>query len=112
MVYRNIQFGLILGAILGFTAACGGPPYIYNSSEFNRESDRFNKELTTRNNVTVCYRKGATSTQAIQSIAVAECGRFGKAAYLQERNLSTCPLMTPFAAVFHCLGPGDKQPKG
>ena len=112
MVNIKLRTGLGLIAVLVLAAACGGPPYIHDTSEFNRGSEFFSKPRTTRNNVTVCYRKGATTAAAVQRLAAAECGRFGKSAALLEQNLNVCPLLTPIAAVFECQGPGAPQRAG
>ena len=94
----------VLFACLAVVAGCAGKPYVQNTGEFNRTSETFLKGVTDREDVTVCYAKSATAAALVTKAAVEECGRFGKTAKFKQQNYETCPLLTPVAAVYDCVG--------
>jgi hypothetical protein len=88
------------------TGGCGATvPYIYKPAEFDRNSPDFNKELKDRDSVTICYSSMATPLSEVEEIAAAECGRFGKTAWLAAKSFGECPLLTPVVARFDCRAP-------
>ncbi len=94
----------VLCAGLFIVAGCAGQPFVQNPGEFNRETAEFIKGATDREFVTVCYAKSATAASLVTKAAVEECGRFGKTAVFREQNYKTCPLLTPVAAIYDCVG--------
>ena len=89
----------------GLVTACADTkPHVYNNIEFNRESVRFAKGFTNRSEVTVCFQKHETTSQAIVDLAREECASFGKTAVFREQTYLVCPLVTPVAAVYDCVG--------
>ncbi len=95
----------MLFAGLLVVAGCAGEPYILSPGEFTRSSEVFLKGVTDREMVTVCYAKSATAAASVTKAAVNECARFGKSAKFKEQNYKTCPLLTPVAAIYDCVGP-------
>jgi len=94
----------MLCACLAFVAGCAGKPYVQNIGEFNRSSLVFLKGITDVEFITVCYGKSATAAALVTKAAVKECGRYGKTAQFKEQNYKTCPLLTPVAAIYDCIG--------
>jgi hypothetical protein len=83
--------------------SCGATePYIYKHDEFNRSAEDFNKPLTDRNGVTICYNGIGTTDAEVARIAGNECARFGKFARFQEATFGDCPMLTPVQARFAC----------
>lgn len=103
-MYRNsIKKTTWVLAVLVFVAACsGGKPYVYVPNEFNRASVSFGKSVKDRDNVTICYAKGATTPNEINALAKNECSKFGKTAIPSKQSLAICPASTPIAAVYSC----------
>jgi len=103
-MYRNsIKKATWVLAVLVFVAACsGGKAYVYVPNEFNRASANFGKTIKNRDNVTICYAKGATTPNEINTLAKNECSKFGKTAILSKQSLAICPASTPIAAVYAC----------
>lgn len=96
-------------------SACSGPgggqdgsvdtnAYVYNESEFNRNSPNFNREPVKIDSVTICYNKYGTKPSIIANMAVEECAKFNKKAEFVRQSLSLCPLFTPVAAIYNCVG--------
>lgn len=96
-------------------AACSGPSggqdgqsnpdaYVYNASEFNRASPTFAKDPKEIDSVTICYNKYGTKPAIIANMALEECARFNKKAEFVRQSLSVCPLFTPVAAIYDCVG--------
>ena len=94
----------LIAALLGGLAACGGKPYVYNGQEFDRSSKVFREGVTDRNEVTICSAQGEPKPAEILALARAECRRFGKTAVFNDQSLQICPLTTPMAAIYDCLG--------
>ena len=92
-------------SVAGLVTACADTkPYVHNKSEFDRESVSFAKGVTNRSEVTVCFQKQRTTPKAIASLARGECALFGKTAVFREQTYHVCPLVTPVAAVYDCVG--------
>ncbi len=91
-------------SLASFIAGCsGGVPYVYDSGEFNRESEAYRQGIKDRTDVTVCYSKSATTPHQISKMARDECARFGKSARFREQSYSSCPLLTPITAIYDCV---------
>jgi len=92
--------------LLALTAACAQPAYVHHAAEFNRSSPEFGKDITDIDRLTICYSsRGATPAQ-VRSLARDECAKFGKTAQFLQQEYFVCPLSTPVAARFSCLGEG------
>ena len=92
-------------SVAGLVTACADTkPYVHDRNEFNRESVSFAKGVTNRSAVTVCFQKHGIMSQAIVDLAREECALFGKTAVFSEQTYQVCPLVTPVAAVFDCVG--------
>ena len=116
--YRNRMLGirpLLMIMSLGtafLAAACAAPKaYVYNSGEFNRASKTFGKEPEDLSSVTICYNKIGTKPEIISKLAVEECGKYSKEAIFLEQKLDLCPLFTPIAAVYNCIGDKPEEKK-
>ncbi|NQU62133.1 MAG: hypothetical protein HQ512_13465 [Rhodospirillales bacterium] len=93
------------------TGACGAPEaYIYKAGEFNREAAGFGKDVENIDYITVCYNKLGTKPEIIAKIARAECERFNKKSKFIRQSYEKCPLVTPVAAIYKCLG-GEPEGK-
>ena len=100
-----------LGAAF-LVGACAAPEaYVYNPGEFDRASKTFGKEPEDLSSVTICYNKIATNPGIISKLAVEECGKYGKEAIFSEQKLDKCPLFTPIAAIYDCLGNKPEEQK-
>lgn len=96
-----------LGApvLLLFLSACTPPPpFVYNKNEFNRAAKGFGRPVTDINAVTICYAKGGTTPSKVAGLARAECSKFNKKAVFLGQNRSICPLTTPIAVQYSCIG--------
>jgi hypothetical protein len=98
-----IRVGVLATLVLVF--GCAGEPYVLNAEEFNRESKYFVHGYQDRTMVQVCYHKRKATPAAIQELAVNECRRYGRAAAFSKTDYNVCPLTTPVAAVYECIGP-------
>lgn len=98
-------------AIAGLLSACTPPaPYVHNPDEFNREDKAFNKEITERDSVTICYSKRNASPEKVRTLAEKACSDVGLHAVFLENSLLECPATTPAGAVFECVGaPGPRS---
>ena len=104
MTFTRIPLLILMTSLISLISGCsGGTAYVYNSSEFVRESATFRSGILDREDVTVCYSKGATSPRQITELARNECRQFGKSAQFREQSYSTCPLLTPIAAIYDCV---------
>ena len=91
--------------VAGLATACADTkPYVHNKSEFDRKLVSFAKGVTNHSEVTVCFQKHGTMSQAIVDLAREECASFGKTAVFREQTYQVCPLVTPVAAVYDCVG--------
>jgi hypothetical protein len=101
--------------VLLLTSACAVPnethkdedknPFVYYPSEFNRAT--FSKPAVIPDSITVCYNKYGTKPAAIAKMAVKECAKFNKTAEFDRQSMLVCPLFTPIAAIYICIG--DKR---
>jgi len=105
MTFTRIPLLILMTSLISLISGCsGGDAYVYNSKEFARESETFRSGILDREEVTVCYSKGATSPRQITKLARDECRQFGKSAQFREQSYQVCPLMTPIAAIYDCVG--------
>jgi len=96
---------LVLLAAVSATAGCAAPgPYVYRQQEFNRESKDFGKEPLNIDSVIICYNKFGTKPEIVANMASAECARYNKKAEFRRQSHEFCPLTTPVAAEYDCLG--------
>ena len=104
MTLPRIPLLILITSLLFLIAGCsGGEPYVYESTEFNRQSETYLKGIQDREQVTICYSKRASRPLDIAKLAMDECARFGKTARFSEQNYASCPLMTPVAAIYDCV---------
>ena len=95
----------ILAVLLtGLTAGCTNA-FVYKKNEFNRNDPNFNKPLTDRDDVAICFRGFGTSDGHVARLAQDECSRFGKIAVADGETFGECPLFTPLGARFLCVAP-------
>lgn len=103
---KEPRLGLLMfAALAGLAAAgCGATDaYIFKPDEFDRDAKTFNKELTDREDVTVCYNGLVTTDKRVEEMADAECRRFGRVAVVAGETFEQCPLLTPVEARFACV---------
>ncbi len=87
---------------LGGCSAAG--PYVYREAEFNRAAPAFGQSPKDRGEVTICYSSQGAQPPDILALAEAACVKFGKTAVFASQDWRTCPLVTPVAANFRCVG--------
>jgi hypothetical protein len=103
MYYKYTKKLLIMAAFF-FCVACESPPaYVYFDEEFDRESEFFLKGETSPDMVKICYRKDATTSREVATLARKECEKFSKRAVFIKQSLKACPLMTPVVAIYSCV---------
>lgn len=96
---------VILAVLLaGLTAGCTNA-FVYKKNEFNRNDPNFNKPVTERDDVAICFRGLGASDGHVARLAQEECSRFGKIAVADGETFGECPLFTPLAARFLCIAP-------
>ncbi len=96
---------MIVAVALSATAGCSAPgPYVYREAEFDRKSKNFNKTPLNIDSVIICYNKYGTKPEIVANMAGAECARYNKKAEFVRQSYRTCPLTTPVAAEFDCIG--------
>lgn len=94
----------LMTSLAVFAAGCsGGAPYVYDTSEFDRDSSTFLEGINDRKQFTVCYSKRASNPQDIARLAVNECAKYGKTAQFSKQSYNKCPLLTPVAAIYNCV---------
>lgn len=104
---KRFLAGFVLATIAS-VAGCGETdPYIYKPREFDRKDEAFNKPVTDRKRLTICYSGIENTDQEVLAQAEAECARFGKRASPLSEGFGPCPLLTPIAAQFRCDAPAD-----
>jgi hypothetical protein len=86
------------------SSACSAPPYVHKVNQFNRLSDGFGQTVTDISLVTICYSKYSATPGEISKLALEECGRFGKSVNFIEQDYNVCPIITPTAAHYACVG--------
>lgn len=99
---RSISTLLALILPVFLVSACDSPAYIHNVNAFNRAAPDFNKDITDRDKLAICYNKSTNSAQDVLEMAKAECRKFGKSAQFVDQDRMTCPLTNPIAANFTC----------
>jgi hypothetical protein len=105
MIAKVLPFRVGLLAVLVVVSGCAGEPYVLNTEEFKRDSFYFVYGYQDRTLVEVCYHKRKTTPEAVKALAVSECQRYGKKAAFAKTDYNICPLTTPVAAVYECIGP-------
>lgn len=101
MTFRRILFVLFLSVAAAGCAA--QDPFVYRENEFDRSDAEFNRPITDRDEVTICYASNATTPKEVQFLADTACADAGKRAVFQKHGDWDCPLLTPAAAVFACV---------
>ncbi|MBC8268179.1 MAG: hypothetical protein H8E36_05480 [Rhodospirillaceae bacterium] len=104
---KRIFSALALFSVVAFVAACAGQPYVHKSGEFNRASSGFGQTEKDISNLTICYNSSSTTPQQVNKMAIEECAAFNKTAKFVGQEYNVCPLTTPIAAKFNCLGSGN-----
>jgi len=94
----------ILLSVFIVSSACSTPPYVHKADKFNRSSDGFGQMVTDISYVTICYSKYSATPREISRLAFDECGRFGKSVNFIEQDYRICPITTPLAAHYACVG--------
>lgn len=95
---------LFVAAIL---IGCSAPaPYVWRPYTIDRAHEDFPDGPTLENGsqISICYSKRGTTPALLKQLADEECGRFGMTAMFEEQDHGLCPLVTPIAAQFSCLG--------
>jgi len=96
---------ILAAAALGAGGCQWTAPYVYNSSEFDRNAVGFGKEIEDRDAVSICYNSRGTTAAAVAKMAADECGKFGKVARYEGQDYLECPIMTPARVTFSCVEP-------
>ncbi|NQW00899.1 MAG: hypothetical protein HQ483_14440 [Rhodospirillales bacterium] len=110
MKYQKLINRLSVGIVVLMVAACEAPPpYVLNAGEFNRDSGAFKNGVTNREEVKVCYAKDGTTARAVTEMAQQECALYSKKAVFRTQSYQDCPLVTPIAAVYDCVGNGTRD---
>lgn len=104
---KRFRPAILIGvlAVVSATAGCTGQaPYIYRSQEFNRGVADFGRPPANIDSVIVCYNKLGTKPEIVANMASAECARYNKKAEFLRQSYEFCPLTTPVAAEYNCVG--------
>ncbi len=101
--YRGVATLLVFAALSAAASCSEVAPFIYTPHEFDRKDQHFNKPVTDRTNLTICYNSLTYSAGEILALAETECARFGKSAASLSTGFEPCPLFTPVAARFACV---------
>jgi len=105
MNFTRISLLILMTSLASIVAGCGGDAaYVYDVDEFNRQSKTYLNGITDRDEVTVCYSKRSTSALEVAALARKECAKFDKTAQFFQQSYQACPLATPVAALYKCLG--------
>lgn len=94
---------LTVVAVLAAAGCEATQAFIYDKDEFDRKSPTFNKEVTDRDALSICYNGLATTDKRIEEMANAECEKFGKVAVATSETFKDCPLLAPVEARFNCV---------
>ncbi|MCU0837595.1 MAG: hypothetical protein MUE49_02590 [Rhodospirillales bacterium] len=100
----------VAAALLVVSGCSEVAPFIYVPREFDRRDPQFNKPVTDRTRLTVCYDGLFSSSGDILAFAEAECARFGKTAAPLSAGFGVCPLFTPIEAHFACVADSPPAP--
>lgn len=93
----------LIGLVAG---GCGSTDaYVLKKDEFNRNDPDFNRPISDRDEVTICYNGIGTSDGYVAHLAQEECSRFGKNAMAGGESFGECPLFIPVAGRFLCVAP-------
>ena len=77
-------------------------PYVYIEEEYNRDRADFGREPKDRTEVQICYNSLTTTPEAVRTMAVAECAKYGKVARLTGQQYLQCALSHPVRANYAC----------
>jgi hypothetical protein len=102
--FRPAILVVVLAAISATAGCAGQAPYIYRLQEFNRGAADFGKAPANIDSVTICYNKIGTKPEIVANMASAECARYNKKAEFLRQSYEHCPLTTPVAAEYRCVG--------
>ena len=86
---------------------CSAPePYVWRPYTIDRSHVDFpdGPTLITGSQISICYNKRGATPIALQKMANQECGRFGMTSRFAKQEHGVCPLATPIAAQFTCVG--------
>ncbi|MBO6949417.1 MAG: hypothetical protein JJ855_15665 [Rhodospirillales bacterium] len=103
----DIKWTVLALTLLTVAGCTGAAPYVDRPYEINRDDAMFpdGPPVTDGVSGTVCYAKSGTTPREIRALADAECARGGNLkAQFTSQSLSPCPLLTPIAAHFSCVG--------
>jgi hypothetical protein len=109
---RRIFSMLVLFPVVVVVAACSSPPHVHKSGEYNRATRNFGQPVSDISSVTICYSSSSTTPQQVSKMAIEECAAFNKTATFVEQSYSVCPLTTPVAALYDCVGSGNYTSSG
>ncbi len=108
---RHVPFLFFLSSLA--LAACARPePYVYRPGEFNREDPSFGPGPKDISAVTICTSESGPPSQTILEMAGAECAKFSKTAVFESQEYLSCPLLSPLATRFECVGARSEVPGG
>lgn len=97
-----------------FLIGCSAPePYVWRPYTIDRAHVDFpdGPALSNGSRFSICYVKSGTTPTELQQIADEECGRFGLKSRFAKQNHDLCPLVTPVAAQFACVGEPEQIDK-
>ncbi len=100
---RKAVLVLTAAAALAASGCEATQAFIYDKDEFDRKSSTFNKEVTDREALSICYNGLVTTDKRIEEMAAAECQKFGKIAVTTGETFRDCPLLAPVEARFICI---------
>ncbi len=105
---------LLLCLSLALAACSRSEPYVHRPDEFNRENPSFGPGPKDILKVTICTSERGPPSQTVLEMAGAECAKFSKTAVFASQDYMSCPLLSPVATRFECVGarsdvPGDPE---
>ena len=103
MKFSNIILCFNLTLFFALSAGCSNTePYIFDLSEFDRNSDEYLNGINDRKRVTICTANLKNNYELETLLAKHECSLFGKIAKFSSYSYSECPLATIKAVNFDC----------
>lgn len=107
MIMSHLKHALSILFVAVILIGCSAPePYVWRPYTIDREHEFFpvGPVLTNGSQISICYAKRGTTPNALKIIADEECGRFGMTSQFAQQDHGLCPLATPVAAQYSCLG--------
>lgn len=98
-------FSILFVAVI--LIGCSAPdPYVWRPYTIDREHEFFpdGPILANGSGISICYAKRGTTPNLLKQMADEECGRFGMTSKFAQQDHGICPLATPIAAQFVCVG--------